>query len=111
MNAFLQVLGDRAVEAARGVDERVAAGERLPLAGVPVALKDNICVGPDLLKSGDGRGYGGRTTCASRILENYESPYTATAVDASISKCAQRSSSGSSGRSSASASAAAAIAR
>jgi aspartyl-tRNA(Asn)/glutamyl-tRNA(Gln) amidotransferase subunit A len=80
LNAFLQLFPDQAVAAARDVDARVAAGEHLPLAGVPIALKDNICLGPDLTKPGDKRGYGGRTTCASRILESYESPYTATAA-------------------------------
>jgi aspartyl-tRNA(Asn)/glutamyl-tRNA(Gln) amidotransferase subunit A len=50
------------------VDRRVAAGETLPLAGVPVAIKDNLCV------------TGTRTTCASKILEGWVAPYTATAV-------------------------------
>jgi aspartyl-tRNA(Asn)/glutamyl-tRNA(Gln) amidotransferase subunit A len=80
LNAFLQLFPDQAIAAARDVDARVAAGENLPLAGVPIALKDNICLGPDLRETNDKRGYGGRTTCASRILENYESPYTATAA-------------------------------
>ncbi|MDX2118730.1 MAG: Asp-tRNA(Asn)/Glu-tRNA(Gln) amidotransferase subunit GatA [Planctomycetota bacterium] len=65
VHAFLQVFEDRAMEQAAKVD----AGEvRGPLAGVPIALKDNICL-----------NYG-RTTCASRMLEQYESPYTATAA-------------------------------
>ena len=47
----------------------LAAGEAVgPLAGVPVAIKDNICVG------------WGRTTCGSRLLERYESPFSATVV-------------------------------
>ncbi len=71
-HAFLQVFESEAVAAAAAVDARIAAGERLPLAGVPVAVKDNICIGPEL--------YGGRTTCASKFLEHYESPFTATAV-------------------------------
>jgi aspartyl-tRNA(Asn)/glutamyl-tRNA(Gln) amidotransferase subunit A len=53
---------------ARRVDERVAAGERLPLAGVPVAIKDNMCL------------TGTRTTAGSKILEGFVAPYTATAV-------------------------------
>jgi aspartyl-tRNA(Asn)/glutamyl-tRNA(Gln) amidotransferase subunit A len=80
LNAFLELFPEKAVAAARDIDARIGAGETLPLAGVPIALKDNICLGPDLGTPGDGRGYGGRTTCASRILENYESPYTATAA-------------------------------
>src|SRR5262245_39313680 len=80
LNAFLQVFHDRALAAAAAVDARVAAGESPPLAGVSVALKDNSCLGPDLAKAGDGRGYGGRTTAGSRILEKYESPFTATAA-------------------------------
>ncbi|MBV8748231.1 MAG: Asp-tRNA(Asn)/Glu-tRNA(Gln) amidotransferase subunit GatA, partial [Candidatus Eremiobacteraeota bacterium] len=45
-----------------------AAGESLPLAGVPLAIKDNMCV------------LGTRTTAGSKILENFVAPYTATAV-------------------------------
>ena len=44
------------------------AGERLPLAGVPLAVKDNMCLA------------GTRTTCGSKILEHWIAPYTATAV-------------------------------
>src|SRR5437667_7661221 len=52
------------------MDERFAAGEQVgPLAGVPVAIKDNIAI-RDL-----------QTTCGSRILEGYVPPYTATAVE------------------------------
>jgi aspartyl-tRNA(Asn)/glutamyl-tRNA(Gln) amidotransferase subunit A len=69
LNAYLSVLADYALEKARALDKRIAAGEKPgPLAGVPVAIKDNIVV------------QAGKTTCASRILENFESPYDATAV-------------------------------
>jgi aspartyl-tRNA(Asn)/glutamyl-tRNA(Gln) amidotransferase subunit A len=50
------------------------------LGGVPIAVKDNICIGPDLRAPGDNTGYGGTTTCASAMLRAYRSPYTATAV-------------------------------
>lgn len=72
LNAFLDTFPEAAVAQAQLIDERIARGEDPgPLAGVPVALKDNMCLaGP----------YGGRTTAGSRILENYRSPYTATAV-------------------------------
>jgi len=67
VGAFLELWPERAREAARAVDE--LPGERRgPLAGVPVALKDNLCV--------EGR----RTTAGSRILEPFTAPYTATAV-------------------------------
>lgn len=70
LNAFIDVFHQRASEQAQAIDVRISSGEgaNLPLAGVPVALKDNICLS------------WGRTTCASRMLEHYRSPYTATAA-------------------------------
>ena len=69
VGSYLTVLHDRARAAAARVDERVKAGEKLPLAGVPLAVKDNMCL------------TGTRTTAGSKILENWQSPYTATAVE------------------------------
>jgi len=69
IHAFLHVDAEGARAAARAVDERVARGEDPGLlAGVPIALKDNLCT----------RGI--PTTCGSRILEGWRPPYTATAV-------------------------------
>ena len=69
VHAFNIVLADEARAAADAVDLRVAAGEDPgPLAGVPVALKDNLCT----------RGI--PTTCSSRILEGWRPPYDATVV-------------------------------
>jgi aspartyl-tRNA(Asn)/glutamyl-tRNA(Gln) amidotransferase subunit A len=70
LNAFNLIATERALSQAAAVDRRRAAGESLgPLAGVPVALKDNLCV----------RGM--RTTASSKILETYSPPYTATVVE------------------------------
>ncbi|MER3456024.1 MAG: Asp-tRNA(Asn)/Glu-tRNA(Gln) amidotransferase GatCAB subunit A [candidate division GAL15 bacterium] len=69
VRAYLTVTADRARAQARELDDRLARGEPLPpLAGMPVALKDNLCT------------EGVRTTCASRILESFVPPYDATAV-------------------------------
>ncbi|MGH7550002.1 MAG: amidase, partial [Gemmatimonadota bacterium] len=68
LHAFLSLRGDQALADAEAVDRRVAAGGRPPLAGVPIAVKDNIAVA------------GGATTCGSRLLEPYVSPFDATAV-------------------------------
>jgi aspartyl-tRNA(Asn)/glutamyl-tRNA(Gln) amidotransferase subunit A len=69
VHAFNQVTADVAREAAAEIDRRVAAGEDVgPLAGVPVALKDNLCT----------RGVA--TTCSSKILEGWVPPYDATVV-------------------------------
>ena len=69
VHAFLQVCDDLALKAAAATDARRAAGKELgPLAGVPVAFKDNMHL------------VGSRTTCASKMLEDYESVFTATCV-------------------------------
>ena len=69
LHAFNLVIADHAREAADRVDRTVAeGGDPGPLAGVPLALKDNLCT----------RGI--PTTCSSRILEGWAPPYDATAV-------------------------------
>ena len=69
IHAFNLVTADRAREAAAAVDAAVAAGRNPgPLAGVPVALKDNMCT----------RGV--PTTCSSKILGDWRPPYDATVV-------------------------------
>ncbi len=69
LRALISYDGDRAMDLAEQIDEQVARGEPVgPLAGVPVLIKDNICT------------RFGRTTCASRILENFEAPYDAHVV-------------------------------
>jgi aspartyl-tRNA(Asn)/glutamyl-tRNA(Gln) amidotransferase subunit A len=69
VHAFNRVLAPEARAAADAVDHRLALGEDPgPLAGVPVALKDNLCTA------------GVATTCSSRILEGWEPPYDATVV-------------------------------
>lgn len=69
LNCFLELFGERALARAGEIDAAIARGERVgPLAGVPIGLKDNICL-----------DYG-RTTCASRMLDGYGSPYSATAA-------------------------------
>ncbi|MDP9387052.1 MAG: Asp-tRNA(Asn)/Glu-tRNA(Gln) amidotransferase subunit GatA [Actinomycetota bacterium] len=70
VHAFTTLLADEARAAADGVDQRLARGEEVgPLAGVPLALKDNLCT----------RGVA--TTCGSRILEGWRPPYDATVVE------------------------------
>ena len=68
VRAFITVTPDLALEQARAADEARARGESAPLLGLPLAIKDVLST----------RGV--RTTCGSRILENYVPPYDATVV-------------------------------
>jgi len=69
LKAYLTLTPELLRAHARRVDERIAAGETLPLAGVPAAIKDNMCVRGTL------------TTCGSEMLKTWTAPYTATAVE------------------------------
>ncbi|MBL8150058.1 MAG: Asp-tRNA(Asn)/Glu-tRNA(Gln) amidotransferase subunit GatA [Blastocatellia bacterium] len=70
LNVYLTVTKDSALERARQLDQQLAAGAELsPLFGVPTAIKDNICT-KDV-----------RTTCASKILDTFKPPYSATVVE------------------------------
>jgi aspartyl-tRNA(Asn)/glutamyl-tRNA(Gln) amidotransferase subunit A len=68
LNAFVHLLADRARRKAHDVARAAGRTDGLPLCGMILAVKDNIAI------------EGTRVTCASRILENYESLFTATAV-------------------------------
>ncbi|WP_303202216.1 Asp-tRNA(Asn)/Glu-tRNA(Gln) amidotransferase subunit GatA [Raoultibacter timonensis] len=75
IHAFLETTEALALEQAARLDAAVAAGtlaECGPLAGVPVAFKDNM------------NQTGTHTTCSSRMLENYVAPYTATCVEKTV---------------------------
>ncbi len=69
VQAFLTVSRDRALEQAKAADARRRQGDHAPLLGIPLAIKDVLSTA------------GVRTTCGSRILDNYRPPYTATAVE------------------------------
>jgi aspartyl-tRNA(Asn)/glutamyl-tRNA(Gln) amidotransferase subunit A len=74
IGAYISTYRDMALEKAAEVDKRIAAGQKVgQLAGVPVAIKDNMCT------------TFGATTCASKILENFHAPYNATVVEKLLS--------------------------
>ena len=70
IGAYISTYHEMALETAADIDRRIAAGQSVgQLAGVPVAIKDNMCT------------TFGATTCASKILENFHAPYNATVVE------------------------------
>jgi aspartyl-tRNA(Asn)/glutamyl-tRNA(Gln) amidotransferase subunit A len=69
LNAFVTVTAERALADARRADARIASGEGGPLTGVPLAQKDIFCTAGIL------------TSCGSRMLSNFVSPYDATVVE------------------------------
>ena len=68
LHAFLS-FNDIALEKAKGIDRRISSNQKIGQCfGMPISVKDNMCV------------EGTKTTCASKVLENFISPYTGTAV-------------------------------
>jgi len=70
VHAYLSDSHDRALTIAKVVDEAIAKGEAIsPLAGIPGAIKDNICIKDE------------PATCASKMLENFVPPYNASVIE------------------------------
>lgn len=70
LHSFITVTAERALEQAKQVDAKIAAGEEIGLlAGIPIGIKDNMCT------------QGVPTTCASHILENFTPPYESTVTN------------------------------
>jgi len=69
LNAFITVTGEQALAAAQKADQLLAAGEALPLAGLPIVHKDLFCTDGVL------------TTCGSKMLSNFVAPYDAAVVE------------------------------
>jgi aspartyl-tRNA(Asn)/glutamyl-tRNA(Gln) amidotransferase subunit A len=70
LRAYLSLFAEKALDDAAGVDKKIAAGQSVgPLAGVPIAVKDNMCT------------TFGTTSCGSKILKNFHAPYNAHVVE------------------------------
>jgi aspartyl-tRNA(Asn)/glutamyl-tRNA(Gln) amidotransferase subunit A len=70
VGAYISTFEDQALTRAKEIDKKIASGQRVGLlAGVPVAVKDNMCT------------TFGTTTCGSKILQNFHSPYNATVIE------------------------------
>jgi len=69
LNAYITVNAELSLAQAREADARLAAGDAAPLTGIPVAQKDIFCA------------QGWRTTCGSKMLENFISPYDAHIIE------------------------------
>ena len=68
VNAYISITGDLARDQAKQADKRISEGSCTPLTGIPLAVKDILCI----------RGV--KTTCGSKILENFIAPYDATVI-------------------------------
>jgi len=68
LNSFITITEDLALQQAQAADQRITTGNAGPLTGIPIAHKDIFCT------------HGTKTTCASRMLENFIAPYDATAI-------------------------------
>lgn len=69
LNSFITVTEERALQQARAADQRIAKGEKLPLLGIPLAQKDIFCTN------------GVKSSCGSKMLDNFISPYDATVIE------------------------------
>ena len=69
LNSFISVTGEAALQQAEAADAKIAAGEAGPLTGLPMAHKDIFCTN------------GVRTSCGSKMLDNFIAPYNATVVE------------------------------
>ncbi|MGN0643053.1 MAG: Asp-tRNA(Asn)/Glu-tRNA(Gln) amidotransferase subunit GatA [Huintestinicola sp.] len=69
LESYITVTADSAMAAAEAAQKKIDSGESSPLCGIPLAIKDNICTD------------GVKTTCASKMLENFVPPYNATVMN------------------------------
>ncbi|PHV70581.1 Asp-tRNA(Asn)/Glu-tRNA(Gln) amidotransferase GatCAB subunit A [Sporanaerobium hydrogeniformans] len=68
IDSYITVCADEAIQAAKKADERIAKGQAKALTGIPISIKDNMCI------------EGIRTTCGSKMLESFIPPYSATVI-------------------------------
>lgn len=69
VDSYLSICEEQALEQAENAQKIINSGNSTMLCGIPLSIKDNICI------------EGTKTTCASRMLEDFVAPYTATAVN------------------------------
>ena len=74
LKSYITVTPEQAISDAKKAQEKIDAGKAGMLCGIPFAIKDNICTD------------GVRTTCASKMLENFIPPYNATVMEKLISQ-------------------------